>query len=609
MANMDFAHNQKKPKSGFSRRLLAALAVAFFALVGLIAIVPNLLDQEKLRAQFLSDIGKWTGSDLTSKGAFKLSLFPEFKATLDDVSSINTNSPINISAKSIEIGLSAWPALIGRIESSEIKFIETDVTIRTAAAETLQSLSAKNPLASSIALASKQISADMSAPDLSSIANSKLGKVTFTQSSLTTIAADDTREELSNLNGSLTWPNLQGSALLEAVADWRGETARVDMQVLTPLIFAAGGNSNVSIAIASKPMALSFQGNANLTANFFADGDVSWKTPSMGQFLKWMRFGATAGEAIGEIDLNAKLVTKEGKLFFNDVAMLVSGSAASGSLEIDPVVKPIKSSGTLAFKSVDLAALAASLPIGISGGSNDEMQLLDDLDLDLRLSSEQATLAGYTIANAAGAIRIAKGDASIDLGTGEIAGGTIKGRLELLGPASAKTGHLTVGMSKLHLDQINNLPSGIPIISGPISGKFDISGPYSNLSSLVTTGDGTFNIQLDSGVVRNFNLETMQAAMGKQSVFELPSVYAGMSEAKSFAVQALVKNGVVIISSADAIIDGRRVSINGALPLMSRGIALNGVITDVEPTATTKSLPFFVGGTWSMPLVTTQPAK
>ncbi len=606
-SNSKPVQNELEPR--FSRKLLIALIAAFIAVLALIAIVPALLNHDQLRARLLSEIGKWTGTELSSNGKFKLSLFPDFKATLTDVTSTKPQTIVQISAKSIEVGLSAWPALIGRIEGSSVKFVEANITINTGAGEALKAAWSQNPLGTSVAQAAQKVSADVASPNLLSIENHKLGKVSLAQSNVTVVTRNGTKEQLSNVNASMNWANLHSAALVEAEAEWRGETVKFSTQVAQPLLFAAGGNSNVTLNFTSKPMTLSFQGKSNLVADFFADGDLSWKTPSMALFLQWMQTSSTAGESIGEIDLSAKLVTKEGKLLLNDLAMLVSGSAATGALEIDPVAKPIKSSGTLAFKSVDLAALAASLPIGMGNRPSNDLQLLDDLDLDIRLSAEQATIAGYEISNAAGAIRIAKGDASVDLGTGEIAGGMVLGRLELSGPASAKTGHLTAAFSKVHLDQVSNLPSGIPIVSGPITGKFDIAGAYIDLKSLIATGNGSFKLELDKGVIRNFNLATMQAAMDKQGLFELPTVYAGMSEANAFTINADVKNGVIVVSAADATIDGRRVIISGAVPLLSRGIALNGLITDIETTTATAPKSFFIGGTWARPLVTTQPAK
>jgi AsmA protein len=609
MANSDSKLLQNKHEPRFSRRLLIALVAAFGAVLALIAIVPAFLDHDQLRTRLLSEIGRWTGTELASAGSFKLTLFPDFKATLNDVKSIKPQTAIQISAKSIEVGLSAWPALIGRIESSSVKFVEADFTINAGAVEALKSAGLQSPIGNAVALATLRISADATSPNLFSIANQKLGKVSLERSKLTVVSGDNSKEQLSNVNASINWANLQGAALIEAEAEWRGETVKFSTQVAQPLLFAAGGNSSMTVNFVSEPMTLSFQGKSNLVSDFFADGDLSWKTPSMARFLQWMGAGSTAGEAIGDIELSAKLVTKEGKLLLNDLAMQVSGSAASGALEIDPVVKPIKSSGTLAFKSVDLAALAAALPIGLDNQSSNELRLLDDLDLDIRLSAEQATIAGYEISNAAGAIRIAKGEASVDLGTGEIAGGTIMGRLELSGPATAKNGQLTVNLNKVHMDQVSVAQSGIPVASGALTGKLEIAGPYKNLQTLIASGKGSVRLELDKGVIRNFNMATMQAAMNEQGLFELPTVYVGMSEASAFSIDADIKNGVAIINNTDVTIDGRRVSLSGAIPLLSRGIALTGKITDLEPTKATAPKSFFVGGTWARPLVTTQTAK
>jgi AsmA protein len=604
MAIQDSSPLQKLASKRVNRWLLVTLIIALIAVLGFLIFAPKFLDQNKLRARFLAEIGQWTGGQLDASRDLKLALFPEFKATLSDVYSVTSNAPIQLKANTIEIRLSLWRAMLGRIEGSSVQLTEADISFQRTSVDALRALKTNSQLRGSVALAAKQVSADMNYPDLSPIPNNRLGIITIVNSSLTSVAIDGTKEQFSNVNGQMNWPSLRGSATLGASATWRNELVSIDAAIEDPLIFIAGGNSPLKLDLASKPMTLSFQGKSNLVANFFADGHVAWKTPSMDRFLQWVRVDPLASGPIGAIELDSKLTTKDGKLLFSDLALDLSGFVASGTLEIDPVAKPIKSSGTLAFKSVDLAALAAALPIGTQSQPTNELRLLDDLDIDLRLSADKATILGYTIASVAGAIRIAKGDASIDLGTGEIAGGTVMGRLELSGPSRAKKGRLTASMSNVQQDQLSDLPAGIPVISGPVTGKLEISGPYANLRSLFATGDGSISLALDAGVIRNFNLETMQAAMDNQIVFELPTVYAGMSEAKSFVVKSEVKNGVAIIHSANATIDGRQVTLTGALALKSPDIALSGIITDVLPTTATKPLSFFIGGTWGKPLVT-----
>jgi AsmA protein len=608
MANSDSSPSRTIAQSKISARLFAGFLIAVIAVIGLVVFGQSLFDPVKMRNQFLSKMSNWTGGAVTSSGPVKFSFFPGLKVTLNDIKSAKADAPIGLQAKSIDVGISLWPLFVGKIEASSLHLNDAELTVHANAMDTLKQSWSSNSIGTSVDAASKQVAADIAAPNLSAIANEKLGSVELVRATISIQSVNGSRETFQNLNGLISWPNVHSRAALTAAADWRNEPVHIAAQIADPLLFLAGGNSDLNLNVTSEPMTLLFDGNSNLVSNFFADGDITWKTPSMRRFLQWVRASSTAGEAIGVIELNAKMITKDGKLLFNDMTMLVSGSAATGALEVDPFVKPIKSSGTLAFKSVDLVALAASLPIGVDKADAGEMHLLDDLDLDLRLSAEEATLAGYSISNAAGAIRIAKGDASIDLGTGEIAGGTVMGRLELSGPSDAKIGRLVAGMHNVHQDQLTDLPIGIPVLAGPISGKFEMAGAYANLHSFIGSGTGTIAMQLDSGVIRNFNLETMQAALDTKPVFELPSVYAGMSEARALNLSANVTNGVVRINSANATIDGRIITLSGAFPLLSQGLALHGLITDEVQTETSKPSPFFLGGTWQRPLVT-QSAK
>jgi AsmA protein len=246
------------------------------------------------------------------------------------------------------------------------------------------------------------------------------------------------------------------------------------------------------------------------------------------------------------------------------------------------------------------------LPIGLAPNQTTDLALLDAIDLDLRLSAEEAKVGPLTIANAAGAIRISKGEADLDLGTGTLGGGTVIGRLKLSGPANAKLGDLKMQMTNLRQDQLEDLAQNIPNHTGAISGKLALTGPYSGIQSFLEKANGALEVNTGLGLVRNFNLETFQDALGQKGFFELASVFQGVTEIKPVALTAQVKSGVAIVSPTDVLVGGRRVIVSGAVPFLSRGLALNGVIAGLPGEALDPNpLPFFIGGVWSKPLVTT----
>lgn len=589
-----------------SRRLLALLFVMVVSISGLIAAVPLLFSADDLAEQFLAALHTSTGSHITSSKPVELSLFPSFKAVLRDVVTTDKQAPLNIEAEAIEIGLSAWQMMLGRFEISSLRFVNAEVKIRLPDTHENTDANSLNIAAKAFTFFGHQISDGAATPRLQRLL--KLNSLSLVDSTLTIVDRLQKNEQVSKLNATINWPHPTNAATLNGVANWRGAQVIVLAGISDPLAFASGKDSDVTLNINSNRLVLSFVGKSNLGSTFYADGSVLMNVPSMSQFLLSADAGLTLGSDVGAVDLEAKLSTKNGVLLFDDLTMQLAATSAVGALEIDPLASPVKMSGTLAFKTVDLAAISSALPIGATQQLTDnaeQLKALDlALDLDLRLSAKVAKIDGYLIEDAAGAIRIANGDASLDLGTGTFAGGTLHARLDISGAQEKRVGKLNVELLGLRQDQIENLAQNLPIFDGPLSGSFEIGGVYTGLAALLASGDGALRIDFPSGVIRNFNLESMRLAMDSTGIFELQSVYAGMSEASALGVVGLIKNGVVLVTSAKAEIAGQNISLTGAIPLVSGSLALQGSITDATPSATKKLKPFFIGGTLQKPLVT-----
>lgn len=585
-----------------SRRLLALLFVVAVGISGLIAAVPFLINTDDLAEQFFAALHTSTGSHITSSKPIELSLFPSFTAVLKDVVTTDKQAPLEIEADAIEIGLSPWQMMFGRFEVSSLRFVGADVKIRLSDASKNTDANGLNIAEKAITFYGHQISDYAATPSLPRLL--KLHSLSLVDSTLTIVDRLQKSEQVSKLNVSMNWPHPMNAATLNGVANWRGTQVNVLAGISEPLAFASGKDSDVTLNVNSNSLVLSFAGKSNLGSTFYADGSVSMNAPSLSPFLEPADVRLTMGKAVGAVELEAKLNTKNGILLFDDLTMQLAGTSAVGALEIDPLASPVKVSGTLAFKTVDLAAISSALPIGATRQLNDNAEQLKALDLDLRLSAKVAKIDGYLIEDAAGAIRIANGDASLDLGTGTFAGGTLHARLDISGAKEKRVGKLNVELLGLRQDQIENLAQNLPLFDGPLSGSLEIGGPYTGLAALVATGDGALRIDFPSGIIRNFNLESMRLAMNSKGIFELQSVYAGMSEASALGVVGLIKNGVVQVSSAKAEIAGQNISLTGAIPLVSGSLALQGSITDATPSAATKLTPFFIGGTLREPLVT-----
>ncbi len=578
-------------------------AAGLFLVIGLASLaLPYLVNQPGIVTRLEGELTKWAGSPVHIRGGIEFSIFPNFHVQLNDVATQEALAPLSLSAPRVNAQISVLDALLGQLQVTSLTVDDAKVIYRLAQDDEAAKIA--SPVRAAVATTQLAVQKSAANPDLSAIANDVLGAVSLSNSTLSIFGRDGLESRVSSLNATLKWPKLQSGLTFTGNAMWRGEPVALDTTISAPLLFVAGGGSVLDLNFKSPPLTFKFSGNASRASVFYADGRVKLIAPSLDRFLSWLRADIEAGNSVGELSLDSLLTTANGKFRFDDLIMSISGNKATGSLELDPAVSPPNIVGTFAFETVDLTSLAKAFSIAVTGRTRQNFSFLNQMNIDLRLSSNIANAGDITIGDAAGAIRIANGNADFDLGDGSFAGGRIKGGLRLTGAENLKTADLHISISEVAQEQMPNLPANIPTIAAPLSGTIALQGPFSSLKTLLDEGTGTFSLSSGTGMVRNFNLESFVTSIQSGTMFSLPTFYSGLSSLQSCTVDGTVSNGVAVIEAGELNIGSKRVVFAGALPFQSHGVALNGIMTSTDATAADELLPFFLGGTWSEPFVT-----
>ncbi len=577
--------------------------VGFTLTVGLVNLaLPSLVNQAGIIARLETELSGWTGSSVDIRGGIELSIIPSLRAQLKDVATRGALTPLSVSAPRIIAQFSLLDAIGGHFRVTSLSIDDAKIVYRLDRSGDTGTVA--GPVLGAVALTQLEVIKNAAKPDLSRVSNDPLGAVTLTNSTLSVFGRDGIESRISNVKASLIWPKLQSGLTFAGNAIWRGEPIALDASIAAPLLFVAGGGSAIDLNFKSPPMTFKFNGNASQASVFYADGRVKLIVPSLDRFLGWSHASVEPGNSVGELSLDSQLTTANGKFRFDELVMSMSGNKATGSLELDPAVSPPSIVGTFAFETVDLISLAKAFSIAVIGNLKQDFSFLSQINIDLRLSSDVANAGKIIIENAAGAIRIANGNADFDLGDGSFAGGKIKGGLRLTGSEKLKMADFRLSASEISQDQIPDMPSGIPTITAPLSGTISLRGEFSSLRMLLDEGEGTFSLTSGTGMIRNFSVENFIASVQSGIMFPLPTFYSGLSSLKSCTVEGTVSNGVAVIEAGEFNMGSKRVAFAGALPFQSHGIAMNGVMTSADGTEADALLPFFLGGTWSEPFVT-----
>lgn len=580
---------------------LAALMAALFILY--VSSVAG-LNSPALKSRLEAGFTAWSGLTVKTDGVVKIGFFP-LKATLFEVSATSSASPLSLESKTVEVRFPVLSLLANRLEITEVTLSGARIILRPDFPGGLNLMSGNSPLASPVALAKAAIAANPEKPALQSIASDAPGIIHLANSTLSVLWQTGREDRLSDFNGTLSWTAILGPASFNATATWRGEPVALEASTVAPLLLLSGGATISAFHLTSKPLILDFDGNTSLQELLFAQGDIAIQSPSVEGTLDWSGAPAFFEAGLGAVNLKANVELAESKIALNDLQMTLDGNPASGMLIYDPLVKPPRLSGTLAFDKAAIgsmiAAFDAKSELAVDGSSD------NGLDLDLRLSAETAIAGPLKLENAAGTIRTTNRDVLLDLGSSTLAGGEFSGSLKLTGPMAARMGELRLSARGLLPDQFPAAEAAFPAVSVPVNLQLEMSGLYSQWSSFQKLATGRLELGASEGIIRNFSSESFANLIAKGAVFTLPETYAGLTPLVSAQITANISRGAAIIDSADIRFASHAVSVSGALPLLTGGVALAGIIKPVAEGAA--GLPFFIGGTWDKPFVTMAGSK
>ena len=572
-----------------NKRAIASILVSLLAVIGLFVAFPHFIEKSSLRDKALAELGNSLGTPLNADRLSQIRTLPGAQFSLFNVQSSDPSSALTIKAGKVTGDFSRFALLAGNIKINSVAISDADIVW-----DARKRTSTLRPLETAL----KQVITAVSAGT-----HAEIKVAACSRCSIRYIGSDGSALEFAGVNARWAWAGGAIPALLGGDMVWRGTELTFQSALSDPLAFVNGSASPLTLDIKSKLATMGFSGKADLSSNLHADGDFNFSAPSFSDFLDWTKPGETAGSKIEALDLSAGITLNDSRLQLADLSLSVSGSQAKGTFDVDLSRQVPKTGGSLAFDSLDLAFLLDALPIGSESGTG--IQALDQIDLDLRLSADKAMLGNLEFANAAGAIRIQDGVADLDLGTADIAAGTVQGRLSIEGPSGERKGTLSVNARDIRLASVSGPENGKPAVDAPVSAELHFAGPYSGFHHFLADNGGKLSIDIGKGVLRNFNIGGFSDLVASGASFELSGSYAGMCEIENGTIAARVHNGLLLIDRGQLVLGGKTMELAGILPLSSHGIALNGNLwSDSGARA-----DFFLGGTWEGPVVTTRPTR
>ena len=602
-----------------------ALAVLLVVLA-VFASLPLAVSSGVVRDRLERDISAWAGHTVSLGDAPSLDFWPTPTIKLDNVeirpSTFAAGDPI-MRADSIVANFNLFSAVLGAPSFSEFKLIRPTFNVELYPDATSNWSSATGELAQGVdAAVARDLAAQSGiAPPASAVipASAALGAVTIEDGTVKWIRDPGAEaEKLTAINGTLAWTAPTAIARANITAIFRGEQVTLAGSTSAPLLMLGGRTAPMEIKISSAPLNLDFTGSANLGQDLFLSGALKLASVSVRRALEWSGADIKPGEALGALELSAKITAEQTKAKLDDLIIMIDKNRGIGVLDVAlREDEPPLIAGTLAFNSLDIASfLQAFTPLPETGkdiASTIDTRFLRELGLDLRLSAQSASFGPVALSNLAAAARVEQGRANFDVGDATAYGGSLIGRIAISEKGIDGGVKVQLSARKTNFGELfDTIGLTGPLPRGVGSLDIEVTSPYPTWATALSDLTGKIDLAVGAGIVPGLNIEKFRELAKTERFFDLEQLGEGTGFSfKSARFEATIAEGEANLTTAELIGAQQMISLSGVIPYSRSSLAIAGVLGPRPPANgkteeganVPKPLRFFIGGSWPQPVI------
>ncbi len=590
-------------RTRFFRRGLPAIILVLIALAVLagLAALPFIASTQIVKDHLALELSRWSGYRVTLGGSPVIRVWPRMQAVLTDVRFSEWGSdgnPAVLASDIVEIDLSAFAALRGRIEPQRVHFIRPVLRLRLENGEYALPPASAGRFRQAVSVASRLL--EEKPADLARLPAEPVGIVEWTEGRIVARGAADgsDRELLSSIAATLRWPTMNRELSFRAGSIWRGESVTVSGSMEAPLALLSGRATPFRIAFESAPLTGSVSGTLS---QLFVKGDVSVATPSLGRTLEWLDTPIGAKMPSGAVALSGALSGDLRQMKLDPVQLTLGGSPGSGTLDFAMQREVPAISGTLAFEDLDLVHLLTAYSILPDGSSGP--QLSDLLRLDLRLSAVRAAAGPFRLTDVAAVVKLDDRLVTFDISDSTAFGGNVLTgiRIDLQpGQQAAEFRLLADEIDGAALANVANAHPWVPKANGKLS--VILKGPLDLPGNFVGHANGSITAVFESGTVGSFDLASFIERAGAGGFFSIGDIASGSIAFDRAEAKVTLTDGVAAIDKATITSGGQVIELGGIADYNQSSIALTGRIRPGdEGSDGGGETSFFAGGSWRSP--------
>jgi AsmA protein len=411
------------------RYLFLATLLATALLVA--AMVPWEISTSVVTREASSRVKALTGLALKVDGATTIALLPVPRVKMDDVAFTTLDGDVALKARQMRGALRWLPLIAGRVELSDATLLEPSIITVDAKGASLWRVAADR--------LAQQIDAGRSGG-----IRHHVGRLMIVAGNVADAGSDgNTNRVLSNINAVMTWPLPSRSIDVAGNFVWRDTPVNFRATGINPVKLFQGEAEAITVDLALAGASLAVKGEL-LTARGARDpqlkGDLTFSAAALSKTLRTLGEKTDVGE-LGALSLSGSFQAAWRMLSMPTATLVLDGDRFEGAVASRLIDGRPLVSGTLAAETLNLDRFLARLypargDDGKWSSTAFDTTALADVDLDLRLSANSASVGRVKLNTLGGGVILKDGRLEVALSSAAAYKGALKGRFSLAPIAS-----------------------------------------------------------------------------------------------------------------------------------------------------------------------------
>ncbi len=612
------------------KKLFIGLGAIVVLLIVAVVAVPFLVPMDTVKEQLTAAVADATGRTLTIDGDFGLSVFPEIAVSADQVALSNAPGSADahmVKLKELRVALQVMPLLGGNVKVDSFVLVEPEILLevdKQGRPNWEMATGTAKPSDAAPAADGGSGGAPGALQDIS------LGDVRLDRGRV--IYRDlRTGEEqvLSDINLAVKLPGLDDPFSVAGDVTWNNEKIALTVDGRGLRAVLEGQPSPVKVAVDSKHINLTFDGQVQAPQPLKVDGTLDVKSPSIRELAAWTGNPVEmAGTGLGPFDLSGTVQVRDQAYAFNSAKLAIDSISGSGDFAVDMSSGKPSLKGVLALGELDLNPYlppeqaggdnGAAQPAAQAGerapaGWSDEpidMSGLHAANVDFKLQVQGIKVRDLKIGESAVNTVLKDGRLQVDLAQLKLYEGEGKGSIVVDARRKVPTIEETFSLTGVQAAPILHDAAKFDRIEGTASSNFTMRTRGGSERALVRNLNGQGAVKFLDGAIRGINV----AAMVRNATTAFLDKSAGDTQKTDFAELSgtfVIRNGLLDNQDTKLLSPLLRVKGLGKVDLPKRTVNYR-----VEPklVASLKGqggesdksglmIPFLITGPWDEPSV------